>query len=57
MQQKEITAGGYTYNCVKDFGYDHRIGVRRSDASSPRWFRNVEEVEYYFPNLKGLMNW
>lgn len=57
MEQKEITAGGYTYDCVKNFGYDHRIGVQRNDASSPRWFRSVEDVEYYYPNLTGLMDW
>ena len=55
MIRKLIESNGHTYDCVKDFGYDHRIGVKRDDTGI-HWFTSVEEVEYFYPNLVGKMD-
>ena len=53
-----ITVGKHTYiigEC-KDYEGDTLYTVQRNNSTSLKYFNNREDIQYSYPNLKGMLN-
>ena len=53
-----ITVGKNTYTIgeCKDYDGDTFFTVQRNNSTSLKYFNTKEDIQYSYPNLKGMLN-